>query len=281
MIRQLVLAKSIYLHGCDQASRKDSVSRMLAIHHFDNAIETVLKCVVAKQDIKPKHKYFYFEELLQKVNDLPLKEQISGLHQVRNMMQHHGDIPSVESVIKYKGYTEDFLKNICWKEFNLSFEELYLSGLVENASLRERLLKAERAFGNEHFKECINLCDEVLIEAVFDEGDLFYSAGILTGYWGAADDLKTVLRENYLEKYKEKEYYELVKELRGAIVQWGQATTGMQFLGEYRMDFLKHRQIVETLETATDKQLKEAAEFCLRFVINLVLKWQAEGIFIK
>ena len=103
-IRQLVLAKSLYLHGCGHASCKDSVSRMLAIHHFENAVEIVLKCVAAKQGITPEKKYFYFEELLDKVSDLPLKEQVRGLHYVRNIVQHQGDIPSVESVIKYQGY---------------------------------------------------------------------------------------------------------------------------------------------------------------------------------
>lgn len=279
MIRQLVLAKCLYLHGCSHASYKDSVSRMVAIHHFDNAIEIALKCVAAKQDIKPRDKYFYFEELLEKVDGLPLREQVRSLHQVRNLVQHQADIPSVESVIKYKGYTEDFLREVCSQVFNVSYETLYLSELTESEALREQLLKAEQAFGRGEFRECIQLCDNALIAAVFEEADLFYSAGMLTGYWGASEELKSVLRESYPEKYKEKDYYELVKELRGAILQWGQATTGMQFLGEYRMDFLKHRRIIDTLEDASDEQLKGNAEFCLNFVTNLVLKWQEEGVF--
>jgi len=277
-LRQMVLAKSLYLHGCSHASCKDSVSRMLAIHHFDNAVEIVLKCMAAKQGITPEKKYFYFEELLDKVSDLPLKEQVKGLHQVRNIVQHQGDIPSVESVIKYQGYTEDFFKEVCIQAFNVSYGELYLSELVESEPLREQLLKAEQAFGRGEFRECIELCDDALIAAVFEEADLFYTAGMLTGYWGASEELRRVLSDDYPEKYREKDYYELVKELRGAIVQWGQATTGMQFLGEYRMGFLKHRRIVETSADASDEQLRGNAEFCLSFVTNLILKWQEEGV---
>jgi hypothetical protein len=44
------------------------------------------------------------------------------------------------------------------------------------------------------------------------------------------------VKQDYLEKYQGKDYFKLVKELCGAILQWGQATTGMQFLDEYRMD---------------------------------------------
>jgi len=66
-IRRLVLAKGIYLHGCTHALRKDHVSRMLAIHHFDNAIEIVLKSIASKQGIKSERKFFTFEELLGKI----------------------------------------------------------------------------------------------------------------------------------------------------------------------------------------------------------------------
>lgn len=117
------------------------------------------------------------------------------------------------------------------------------------------------------------------MSATFDEADVFYAAGVLTGYWGASDELKMVLRNEYAEKYREKDYYELAKELRGAILQWGQAATGMQFLGEHRMNFLKHRRIVETLEHLSNKELRDGAEFSMDFVTCLILKWQEEGVF--
>ena len=44
-ITRLVLAKKLYLHGCAHSNLKDQVSRMLAVHHFDNAVEMVLKCI--------------------------------------------------------------------------------------------------------------------------------------------------------------------------------------------------------------------------------------------
>lgn len=277
-IRKLVLAKSLYLHGCTHASRTDSVSRMLAIHHFDNAIEMVLKGVAIEQGIEPKGQYFYLDELLNKINELPLKEQMRTLHKVRNIVQHQSDIPSVESIIKYKGYVEDFFKQVCGEIFYVHYDELYLSVLIENEGLREQMLKAEEALGAENFRLCIELCDDALTSATFEEADVFYSAGMLTGYWGASEELQTVLRKDYLEEYKDKDYYELARELRGAILQWGQATTGMQFLDEYRMAFLKHRQIVETLESLSDEETKTHAEFSLNFVTGLILKWQGEGL---
>jgi hypothetical protein len=278
-IRRLVQAKMLYLHGCTHASRKDTVSRLLAIHHFDNAVEMVLRCVATKRDTRSRKKQLYFEDLLQEIDGLPLKEQMRGLHRLRNNVQHQGDVPSMESVIKYRSYVEDFFKEVCRKIFNVFYEELFLSTLIENENLRKQVLKAEEAFGKEEYRLCIELCDGALMTATFEEADIFRTAGMLTGYWGASEELRMVLSQDYLKKYEEKDYYELARELRGAILQWGQATTGMQFLDEYRMDFLKHRQIVETLEDLSDEELEDRAEFSLNFVTSLILKWQEEGMF--
>lgn len=279
-IRRLMLAKSLYLHGCVHASAGDSISRMVAIHHFDNAIEIVLKSIATKRALRSKKKYVYFEGLLDNIPNLPLKDQMRGLHRLRNSIQHGADIPSIESVVKYKVYTEDFFRTVCDEIFNVPYDELFLSELIENENLRNQVREAEGAFEREEFKRCIELCEDALISATFDEADIFYSAGELTGYWGASEELREVLRADYPERYKEEgSCYELAKELRGAIVQWGQATTGMQFLDEYRAGFLRHRQIVKTLEKLSEEELRDNAEFCLNFTMNLILKWQEEGIF--
>jgi len=275
-IKRLVLAKSLYLHGCTHATNKDKVSWMVAIHHFDNAIEMVLKCAVTKKGKKPER---YFEELLGQVGDLTLNEQMRNLHRLRNDVQHAGDIPSVDSVIKYKGYAEDFFREVCDKIFGFSYDELFLSELIGNERLREQVRKAEEAFERGEFERCVELCDEAFISATSEEADIFYKAGMLTGYWGASEELKMILEKEYPEKFRDTEYYNLAKELCGAIKQWGQATTGMQFLDEYRVDFIKYRQIVESGEEFSGEKLKDHAQFCLNFVTSVVLKWQAEGLF--
>lgn len=275
--RRLVLAKKLYLHGCSHASNKDKVSRMLAIHHFDNAVEIVLRSVAIKQKMEPKRKYFNFEDLL-KVKNLPFKEPIRGLHEARNNAQHYADIPSIDAVVKYKGYVEDFFREICTKIFHIPYEQLYLFQLIENEKLRKQIFKAEVAFEKGDFKYCIELCGDTLISAAFEEFDIFYSAGELIGLWGASKELKEVIDKEYPEKYKEKDFYEPIRELSKAILQLGQATSTMQFLNGYKTEFLKFWQINENLEDSSEKELKESAEFSLNFVTNLILKWQEEGI---
>lgn len=280
LIKRLVLAKKIYLHGCSHAFNKDLVSRMLAIHNFDNAVEIILKCVAEKEKIKPKGKYYNFGDLLKGLKKYPyFKTQIEGLHAQRNLIQHQGDMPDIEVVLKYKNYTEDFFKEICKKEFNILYEELYLSSLIENEDLKKKVLKAEKAFEREQYKECIRLCDDAVIAATFDVGDIFYKAGILTSYWGVDEEFRRVINENYSEKYKETNLYDLAKDLSKAILQGFTASTVMQFLEEYKMDFLSHRRRIENLRILPEGELKNHAQSSLSFIINIILKWQEEGIF--
>ncbi|HZX13777.1 MAG TPA: hypothetical protein VFF49_05185 [Thermodesulfobacteriota bacterium] len=285
-IRRLVLAKKLYLRGRNHASAKDEVSRMLAIHHFDNVVEIVLKCVATKFGVVSSSKQEFkfkdlWNEIVQRGMKLNLKDQMFTLHDLRNLVQHQGEIPSKETVTKYKGYAEDFFKKVCSNIFNVSYEKLHLSQLIENVKLRKKVLKAEIAFEKEEFKRCIQLCDDALISVVFKEANIYHKAGILTGYWGASEELKKVISENYPEKYKQKDFSKLSRELSRAILQLGQAVTSMQFLDEYRMDFLKHRRVIDNLKDLPKKELKVSAENSLDFVTNLILKWQGEGIFEK
>lgn len=270
------MAKSLYLHGCTHALGKDDVSRMVAVHHFDNAIEMVLRCAVIRRGKRPQE---YFEQLLGQLDGLALTEQMRGLHRLRNTVQHSGDIPSLDSVIKYKGYAEDFFIEVCDKVFGVPYDKLHLSELIENKKLKEQVRIADEAFGKTEFRQCIELCDKAFISATFDEADVFYSAGMLTGYWGASEELKEVLRGEYAEKYRDTDHYEFARELRGAIIQWGQAATGMQFLEEHRTDFLTYRRIAETAEQLSATDLKDGAQFCLHFVTTVILKWQEQGLF--
>ena len=279
LIKRLVLAKKLYLHGCYHAKEIDQISRMLAIHHFDNAVEIVLKCIATKQGIEPERKYFSFEELLDKIKDLPLKEEIRNLHSLRNHVQHSGDVPSIEPVIKYKGYVEDFFRKVCERFFPLPYEELRLASLIENENLKEKVTSAEEAFEKERYRECIELCNNAFIAAVNEEFDLPYKAGLLTGLWGGAEDLAKVIDENYAKKYqREPLLYELAKDLSKAIRQLGKGVSTMQFLDEYKMDFLNHMETVKNLTVIPESELKDRALLSLNFITDVILKWQEEGI---
>lgn len=253
---------------------------MLAIHHFDQAVEMTLKCVATKRQIKPRKKFFTFNELVKNLVDLPLIKQMESLHEVRNIIQHQGDIPDEETVIKYKGYTQEFLKEVVKNEFGISFDELSLASLIEDEELRKTIQKAEEYFKKGEYQKCIEQTLEVLTK-VIDTADIFGKAGVLTAYFGASDELKRIISKDYPKKYTGKEIQTLAGDVSKAMLQLGQASTSMQFLGEYKGRFLKFVQLIENLSAIPKDELKEKAQFSLNFVIELLLKWQEEGLLIE
>jgi len=59
----------------------------------------------------------------------------------------------------------DFLKEILSKVFGVSFEELFMSSLIENKWFRELLSIAETAFEKEGYLKCMKYADAALGEA--------------------------------------------------------------------------------------------------------------------
>jgi len=283
-LRKLALAKYIFLHGCSHVNNRDEISRMLAIHHFDFAVEMVLKAIALKHNIimsskqDPRFKDLW-NQLTQIGIKLPLKNEMFALHDERNLVQHSGIIPSFEAVTRFEASTERFLKDVIEDEFNISFDELSFSQLIANDRLRKLVEKAEKLFAAGKYKDCILACDEALIEAVFNAGDIFGKAGMLAGYFSMpGNEFIRIINEDYAEKYRDKDFYIPVKDLSRAIVQLARAATTMQFLDEYRVKFIKFRSMIKNLKQIPEVKLEQEARSALNFVTGLILKWQEEGV---
>ena len=104
---------------------------------------------------------------------------------------------------------------------------------------------------------------------------------MLTAYFGASNELRKIISKDYPKKYTGKEIQTLAGDVSKAMLQLGQASTSMQFLGEYKGGFLKFVQLIENLSAIPKDELKEKAQFSLIFVIELLLKWQEEGLLIE
>ena len=82
--KRLVYAKWLFIHGQEHANEGSEVSRMIAIHNFDNSIELLLKCIATKYDIVFTKKQDYsFKQLWDYIEKkritLPLKTQMINL----------------------------------------------------------------------------------------------------------------------------------------------------------------------------------------------------------
>lgn len=282
--RRLILAKSILMHGVYHAYQKDTLSRMLSMHHYDNSIESSLRILADRSGIK--YKEDSFQSILEAArvsyrkitgeSTLPQETELSELHKIRNRIQHGAVVPDVETVRRFQDVANQFFEQILQKVFKVSFQSLSLAVLINNQELRDLIDGAQSLYENQQFIDCIKKCDEALIKATFETGDIVRKAGLLTGYWGA-EKLAEIFHEDYTKRY-EGMLEQLANDIRKALIQLGKASMSMQFLDVYRIDFLRHRQAVDKLNQIPEEELKENAALSLEFIVNILLKWQNEGI---
>jgi len=286
--RKLTLVKSIFLHGCDHSYREDPISRMLAVHHFDFAIEMMLKCIAEELSLSMRRKNNKYPDFPALIDEIEKKLSKVGYHlprdkllcvrSLRNSIQHEGRIPSKEDVILCKEYTREFLERTVSDIFHISWDKISLSLLIKNKKLRKIMKNAEKFLEEGNYREAIEACGDALQEAVFDEGRIFRKAGQLTHFFGAREEFKKVISEEYAEKHRNSELCELVRDLSRTILQLAQASTGMQFFEGFRGRFLQFVELMYEIEKIPPDQLEKYAIFSYGFVLDLILKWQEEGI---
>lgn len=175
--RRLIYVKKLYLHGHEHLLYGTEFDRMIALHHFDNAIELLLKCVATEYKNTFKNPLFItFDDLWKKVNktykekhksDLPKETEIYQLHELRNDVQHLGVSSfSTEVTHRFDIYVTDFIREIMKQVFKLKFEELFMSSLVENKTQRKILTAAEKAFEKRDYAKCVGFADAAFERAV-------------------------------------------------------------------------------------------------------------------
>jgi len=163
-MRRLLYVKRLLMHAQEHMSDNAEFDRMVAVLHFDNAIELLLKCVAASYDISFRTAHVTFPTLWSKVDKeyeekhgskLPRKTEIFHLHGLRSDVQHWGTPFSLEMVREFDECTQDFVEKILNFVFGLKYDELFLSCLVKDEKLRTLLIDAERYYADSKWKEAI------------------------------------------------------------------------------------------------------------------------------
>jgi hypothetical protein len=170
--RRLIYVKKLYLHSHEHIPYQTEFDRMIAIHHLDNAVELLLKCVATKYGISFKKPLFVpFPKLWDSIDQrfpLPKKTEMFELHNFRSNVQHWGISPfSSEIVNRFDVYVWDFIREVLEQVFGLNFEELFMSSLVEDTALRKILTTAEKAFERRDYKKSMRFADAAFNRALW------------------------------------------------------------------------------------------------------------------
>jgi hypothetical protein len=164
--KRLVYVKKLHIHAQEHLAHDTEFDQMLAILHLDNVVEILLKCVAAAygislgDPIKLRYDVLWGkvdEEYKRRTgSELPLKAQMFRMHRVRGDVQHWGASPfSLEFVKDLAVFISDFFQTILRSVFDLPYNELFTSSLVNDVEIRELLKEAEEFFSDEKWKEAI------------------------------------------------------------------------------------------------------------------------------
>lgn len=149
--KRLIYVKALYLHGQQHAKSDAEFDRMIALHHFDNAVELLLKCIAINENASIGRNVSFpnlWDEVERKLRQrgisLQKRIEMQQLHDSRSDIQHWGATNlSLDTVSRYQVYSGDFIQTMLKEVFDIEFEELSLSMLVRDERIRDILSKAE------------------------------------------------------------------------------------------------------------------------------------------
>jgi hypothetical protein len=160
--KRLVLVKRLYQQALVQStSQHDLISSILSVIGFDLAIETMLKTIVSSLD-PSRTLADSFQSVIQqadvvldkeKLNPIPDKGHIYHVHTIRNNAQHKASYPSGTEVNDCRTYTRDFLQKVTLQVWDLQFDDINLSDLVQDKKAKELLKNAEDALDKNDYKK--------------------------------------------------------------------------------------------------------------------------------
>ncbi len=123
---------------------------MIAVHNFHNAIEVVLRAILLEYEIRgAKQLNIDFDTMLKDIDNheafqeqgikLPYRQQLRNLNQTRNLVQHHGVEPPSATMDEWRVFTHRALEDICDKYFDIKYQDLNPTDMIDDSNLRKIL----------------------------------------------------------------------------------------------------------------------------------------------
>lgn len=145
----------------------DEFSSMKAILYMDFAIEQMLNVIIIDFNTDPKIDLKYgrdevnwsslWQNATQSIKDeptitmkyIPRYKDLKTLHEVRNLIQHRGHIPSASDVSRCLGAAKEMISTCFYKCYGFNFQDFRLIDAVKNPQLRRLLKESEEALNQD------------------------------------------------------------------------------------------------------------------------------------
>lgn len=295
MLRRLVYVRCLYLHGVEHAESGTQIDLALAVLNFDNTIEMLLYAVLEFLQ-NPDQKERHFHQLLEHVKnaikekridinvDETLNERgIRNLHIARNGVQHHGIVPGVVDVDRYRTLTEEVVTKLIRQIFDMELSDISLGMLIKDELVRNFYTEAERAFlSNDYYKALIN-CVAAFETAKKQEQFRLYGSGLGLRRVGISAEPNLQRFVEYIRKIDEEveilklrldykkyqKYREISRQLVPVMDVYAPRIEASSILS--KIEGL----IAPELKDKKQEVLREHARSRLNFDIENILKWES------
>ncbi len=280
--RRLVLIKYLYRIGLEQSKQSESFAGF-SILSFHDCIEMLLILIAEK---KRKKKQEYFLGYWNVITDLPYKEAMENLNNVRKMLKHHGNFPNKDEIDRCRIDTKVFLTDCFKSYFGIGFDNLSLSSLIAFDSVKEEIDRAELLMKEGNTYECLEKCKTAFMKLLSDykSNKAEWNNGILDVGVRIGNDFRKLAKNNkegsrwFEQVTKTTNYvretikiialgidykrYVLFDHITPRVIE-GCNATGTIYIPEQKDSFEAHKSVTS-----------EDCQFCISFVVDCALKLQ-------
>jgi hypothetical protein len=166
---QLLIVKQLYQDANLLIGKGDIFSLSKAIIFLDLSIELALKTILLNLDPSfiPNKPNFNWHQAWKGASDavekmcgtyLPEEVESTNLRNLRNGIQHNGQIPHIQDCKRYDISTNNFLKSSFKLAFNLDFDCLRNWDFIQNLHLRKLMNESEGFLNDENVDKCLVGC---------------------------------------------------------------------------------------------------------------------------
>jgi hypothetical protein len=265
------------------------LDRAIATLNFDGAIEMFLYALIDYLGAKmPKENFnsllSVFKNKMEETQtdfDLSLlhEVEIRNMHRARNNAQHHGIMPSIDDVERYKTVTYEVLSNLSKPVLGLEFEEISLSDLIKDNLVKTLYKKAEEAYSSANYENALAYTAGAFEQAKNLEQSRIYGSGLMLTYLLTKDvnNVTSKLVEE-IEILKLRLDYKKYQKYRDVFARSLEPFTHVSSdtldgtVSEIRESITSS---ISTWHSADKVELKKATTFCLAFVLDSILRWEA------
>jgi hypothetical protein len=270
---RLVCAKYIFQRGSEQVDKGGVYSDGLAVLHFQDAAEMVLRIFAEHLHCSIKES-IAFNQLIEEIDKagkgtLTHRTALNQLNKSRTNFKHFGLQPKHEDVVKFQRDLDGFFSTSLYTFLDLDFDSLSLINLVAHCRVKIYLKKSEELFNSDDYQGAVgasatafflyqkyagSIADGVKISGVNDDNGS--NRSLISGIEGSLnsiqDQINTIMLGINLGDYRRFTRY----------VPQVQVTYG----GRIFVNWLRFGRPAEIS--------RETAAFCFRFALDSILLMQ-------